>query len=195
MSLYEQVPPRHRYDGELEGLLPLLRKRAWGIGVAFPPGPQAEERQAEDKDWAWVVLRRGALVGVRVRGDLSMRNEIRIARNGEPETDEARAKWQKELEVFYRHLGVEEVLDGDTPATTNRHSYLLQEPHPNDQGKAAVRLLELREGELSPMKARCYRCLAEDGGVVTYCRWNHVGVKGQRCSRHGGSDWNREPEE
>ncbi|MFW6010843.1 MAG: hypothetical protein ACOC9H_02880 [Gemmatimonadota bacterium] len=188
-SLYQKVGPRHRYSGELKGLLPLLRKRAWGIGMAFPPGPASDQRQAEDRDWAWVVLPRGALVGVRIRGELGMRNEVRIARDEAPETEEARGRWETELQVFYRHLGIEEVLDGDTPATTNHNSYLLEPPHPNDEGKAAVRLLELREGELAPMKARCHRCLTEDGGTVTYCRWNHVGVRGQRCAKHGGNDW------
>lgn len=143
---------------------------------------EEKEARESDRDWAWVALPRGAVVGVRVRGDHSMRNELRIARPEAPKDDRARAKWEKEVEVFLDSFGITP-LDGETPA--ERDGWWLQEPHPNDEGKAAVRLLELRTGEMRPMVARCYRCLTEDGGVITEVQWNHVGITGQRCEKHG----------
>lgn len=85
---FARAPKRHRWTGTLAALFAELRRRA---GEA-------------DGGWAWAVLPHGALVSMRVRPD--GRRELRIARS-QPPPDRARGKWDREVETFVRHFGVE----------------------------------------------------------------------------------------
>lgn len=177
-SLYLRVSEAHRWSGPLSELLPALRPRAWKLGATCD-----EEDRRADRDWAWVVLPGGAIVGLRIRGDLWMRREIRIARQEKPEGERAEAAWEREIATFLRCFGIRP-LDGETPAGPD--GWWRQAPHIADQAKgvAAVRLLELREGEIRPGWALCHDCLHTTGEMRAVEWMPGARIDGQRCSEH-----------
>lgn len=176
--LFERVHPSRRYTGKLEHLLAFLRKDAYRIAQAA-----GRRERIEDKDFAWVVLRGGAIVGLRVRGDMDMRKEIRIARERRPETPESKKKWNAEVGTFLKHFGIT-ALDGDEPSDGT--GWLWLDPHPNDErkGAAAARFLELRAGEIRPGEARCYGCLTDTGEIRKIPWFAGGGIEGQACQDH-----------
>lgn len=178
--LYQRVKEEHRYAGKLSELLAYLRPKAFEIG-----GRTKATDCERDLDFAWVVLPRGAIVGLRIRQD-DMRRELRIARTERPKDEKAVQAWQSEVETFLKHFGIEP-LDGKTPAP-EKNGWLPLPSNPNDEAKgaAAVRFLELRHGEIEINRARCAKCWSESGEhVVT--EWFPVGgIEGQHCQRHAG---------
>lgn len=184
--LYLQVADSHRWDRPLGDLLRTLRPRAWKLGAGATDG----DREA-DRDWAWVVLPGGAVVGLRIRGDLWMRWELRIARQERPEGERAEAAWEREVETFLRYFGIRP-LDGQSPADPD--GWWRQPVHPRDveRGVAAVRLLELRPGEIRPGLARCHDCLLETGEIRVIEWAPGVSYKGQRCMGHATAAGRRE---
>lgn len=184
--LYLRVSEARRWNGPLSELLPVLRSEAWKLGAHSTD----TDREA-DRDWAWRVLPGGAIVGLRVRGDLWMRREIRIARQERPEGERAAAAWEREVSTFLEHFGIR-ALDGQTPA--GRNGWLRQPRHPNDEAKgvAAVRFLELRAGEIRPGRAFCYDCVQETGQCVVVEWTAGGGIDGQRCMRHATAAGHRD---
>lgn len=191
--LYQRAKEEQRYAGKLTELLPRLRREAFDIRGRGPksvrdegrPWNDVEERACRDRDldFAWVVLPRGAVVGLRIRNDLEMRKEVRIARTERPKDEKSATAWQFEVETFLKHFGIEP-LDGKTPAP-EKNGWLALPPHPNDEAKgvAAVRFIELRHGEIEPSRARCAKCW--DDGQFVVVLWEAVcGVDGQHCQAH-----------
>lgn len=176
--LFESVHPSHRYRGKLEHLLTFLRKDAYRLAQAA-----GEREREQDKDFAWVVLRGGAIVGLRIRGDMDMRKELRIARQQRPETAEAKKKWNAEIMTFLKHFQIVP-LDGDDPSDGT--GWLWLDPNPNDErkGVAAARFLQLRAGEIRPEQARCYGCLQDTGEVKVVEWFPGGGIEGQACREH-----------
>lgn len=176
--LYLQVSEAHRWAGPLSELLPALRPRAWKLAARCN-----EQDRAADRDWAWVVLPGGAIVGLRIRGELGMRHEVRIARQEKPEAERATAAWEREVATFLRHFGIVE-LDGETPA--DPEGWWREPPHRNDvaKGIAAVRLIQLRAGEIRPGVARCHDCLLETGEIHEIEWMPGARIEGQRCMNH-----------
>lgn len=162
--------PQHQWVGPLAKLLPELKRRAYKLG----PDKSDADREA-DQDWAWVVLRGGAIVGYRVRSDMYMRGELRIAR-AEALTNQT--KWLAELKTFMQHFALD-LVDGTQTALTPQTFYL-QPPHKNDKGKTAARFIQLRVGEVKPGRALCWAC-AQAGKNVEVEWWAAGGVGGQRC--------------
>lgn len=177
--LYLQVSEAHRWAGPLSELLPALRPRAWKLAARCN-----EQDRAADRDWAWVVLPGGAIVGLRIRGELGMRHEVRIARQEKPEGERATAAWEREVATFLKHFGIVE-LDGETPAGPDR-CWWRQPPHPNDvaKGVAAVRFIRLLHGEIRPGVARCHDCLLETGEIHEIEWMPGARIEGQRCMNH-----------
>lgn len=177
--LYLRVSEVHRWSGPLSELLAALRPRAWGLGKIS----DEQDRQA-DRDWAWVVLPGGAIVGFRIRGDLGMRHEVRIARQERPEGERAEAAWEREVATFLRHFGMVE-LDGETPAGPDG-CWWREPPHPNDvaKGVAAVRFLRLMHGEIRPGWALCHDCLHTTGEMRAVEWMPGARIVGQRCMEH-----------
>jgi len=162
--------PTHQWVGPLVKLLPALRKLAYEIG----PEKTDDDRNA-DTDWAWKVLRGGAVVSYRIRSDMHMRGEIRIAR-AEPLKNEA--KWMAEVRTFVKHFELT-MVDGTEPAK-DITTFMLQRPNVRDRQKTAVRFIQLRVGEVSPGRALCYACRQADRTVEIQW-WPAGGVEGQRC--------------
>lgn len=96
---YLKAGEQRRWGGKLAELLPALRPEAWKLG--------AEEKTAAGR-WAWRVLPGGAVVSLRIRGDMDLRRELRISRQERPETEEALGKWERELATFLKHFGIAE---------------------------------------------------------------------------------------
>ena len=191
--LYLRAREENRYAGKLPELITRLRREAFNIRGSGPksirdegrPWNEAEERacRERDLDFAWVVLPRGAIVGLRIRNDMDMRKELRIARQERPKDERATQAWQLEVETFLKHFGVEP-LDGKTPAP-EKNGFLALPPHPNDEAKgvAAVRFLELRHGEIEAGRSICARCVKH--GIVYVTEWWPAGgIDGQRCQAH-----------
>lgn len=182
-SLFDRVSPKHRWTGALGDLYPELKSRAWGIGHSHATPALEKLARETDDDFAWVVLPRGAVVGVRVRGDLSMRRELRIARPDAPEGTKAEKAWETECRVFCEAFGIAwPPLTGEEPS--DGCYWLRLPPNSKDEGKAALRLLELRKGELRPQVARCHKCLEEDGEYKEVPWYPGGGITGQHCPNH-----------
>lgn len=173
-SLFLQVPEWRRWTGPLEELLGAIRHDAYQLAQ-----DATEEDRAQDRDFAWRVLRRGAVVALRIRGDESFRREIRIAR-AEPLAD--RARWLLEVGIFVREFGLK-MLDGSTPADERGRCFVEIPPTARDEGKTAIRLLELFEGETLPGAGRCYRCWNLKGEHVSVAYVVGQGVH-QACTEH-----------
>lgn len=182
--LFARVAERHRWSGPLAELLPVLRRRAANVAAEAKSDQEERVRRDQDRDWAWVVLQGGAVIGLRVRGDLWMRKELRIARKETPKNVRALQAWEREVGTFLRHFGITP-LDGETPAP-EKGGWWRQPPHPNDvsKGGVAVRFLALLHGEIRPGWALCNDCLHETGEMHEV-EWTPLAaVRGQRCSEH-----------
>ena len=70
---------------------------------------------------------------------------------------------------------------GEDPC--HEEEWLIQDPHGDDEGKTAVRLLELRPGETTPNHAVCWDCRQKTGELVSIPWFAHGGAEGQRCVR------------
>lgn len=92
---FESADEQHRWTGTLEKLGVELRDRAW---------------KAKGQ-WAYVVLRGGALVAMRVigSGDRAFHKQLRIARQGVKTYD----KFPAEVAVFQRHMGCADWVAGE----------------------------------------------------------------------------------
>src|SRR5690606_41534592 len=62
-------------------------------------------------------------------------------------------------------------------------------PHRNDvaKGIAAVRLIQLRAGEIRPGVARCHDCLLETGEIHEIEWMPGARIEGQRCMNHAAA--------
>lgn len=138
-----QVGKARQWKGKLAPLFGTLAQEA-----RHAPATGHAER-AVDRDFHWRVLPQGAVVGVRVRYDQDGRYELRIARADRPETNEQLEKWHREIATFLKHFEITPVR-GDTPAEADDGWYFELPPNPNDKGKAAFRLIQLRKGEVRP---------------------------------------------
>lgn len=148
---FERAPKERRYTGKLSDLFAVLKHEAF---------VKAQDADSADNPWAWRVLPGGAFVGLQIWHD--MRKEVRIARIKAPETLEAREAWERETQVFRKHLGIEAW-----------HRML---PTPEDEKCAAVRYCELRPGEIAPEVGECGAC----GKEIRYEA--ALGATGQRCT-------------
>jgi len=128
---FERAPEEHRWSGTLDELWPVLRKQAYEIAAATPPG---QER------WAWFVLPRGALVALRIRPDF--RKELRIARGERPDTADAKLRWEREIETFLKHFGCERWQRVDEPESRG----------------VAARFIQLYSNEHAVGLSRCADC-------------------------------------
>lgn len=174
---YQQAGEHRRWGGRLAELLPALRPEAWKLG--------ADEKTAAGR-WAWRVLPGGAVVSLRIRGDMDLRRELRISRGERPETEAARGRWEQELSTFLKHFGVTEV--SKTPATAPGGFFcrLPADPKDTERGGVAVRWIELRKGETSPGKALCYRC--REAGRAVAVEWFPPAGLSQVCNFHIGEE-------
>lgn len=175
---YQRAAEQRKWGGRLAELLPALRPEAWRLG--------ADEKTSAGR-WAWRVLPGGAVVSLRIRGDMDVRRELRISRQERPETDEARERWERELQTFLRHFGVTEV-DARTPAPAPTGYFVRLPPDPEDEarGGIAVRWIELRIGETSPGKGLCYRC--REAGRTVAVEWFPPAARLQMCNYHIGEE-------
>lgn len=157
--------PDHQWTGDLPGLFKRLLKEAPDTnGSAF----------------AWRVLPRGAVVGVRIHPQ-HLRPELKIARSEAPTTPDGWARWEHEVGTFLKQFGITPVLNGE-PAPDDK-GWMPLPPPAEDEGKAAARFLQLRKGETSPGKARCHPC--HEAGVARPIEWfPGGGVTGQNCMGH-----------
>ena len=164
-QLYLKVPKERRWRAPgLRGVLPLLISR-W----------RGHEQKPE---WEWVVMPGGAVISYRECADRDGRGEIRIAR-AEPLDPEKRDKWEHEVRTFCEAWAITPTA-GDSPCYGEE--WLWQDPHPDDEGKTAARILELRRGEIRPGIAVCFDCL-EGTGELVEVQWFAAGPTGQRCTR------------
>lgn len=148
---FGRAPLERRYTGKLAELPAKLRAEAYRVAAANDaPG------------WAWAVLPHGALVALQVTEiERCIRKRWRIARRGRPETDEQRAKWERELATFEKHLGLAEGYEAaDTPDAVGAERIYTQ----------------LFPGELAPGQGRCGRCGADVRYEPMY------GAEGQACN-------------
>ncbi len=106
--------------------------------------------------WVHQMLPGGALFALR-RQEGAVRLELRIARQHEPLTDTGRERWATEIETFLKHFRITPV-DGMRPCEDAGRFWLVIPNQPSDEGKAVVRLLELRIGEVEPGRAICHAC-------------------------------------
>ena len=167
-SLYDQVNEGRRWKAPLHTLLPELRKQAWAE-LDRPHGPPEL-----DDNFAWVVLPKSALVALRIRPDLGMRAELRLART-EPLTEASRPKWEQEVAVFLAHFDLKE-LNGNTPCTEPGQSrQYVRHVEARDAGKTAARFMQLRLGEVVVGRGLCCHCGA-------YVPWESPFGLAQACS-------------
>lgn len=163
---FDALPPERRWTLPLSDLLPVLRLRVWQNRANV-----TEQEFKRDGGWEWVGLPKGAFVFLRVRPDPEHRMELRIARS-EPLTNPG--AWDREVGVFMNVFGLQ-IVDGTIQADADRTYYIEQPLQPRDEGKAAIRLLELRHGEVRPGVGLCGQC-----GVETPVEWPYMPT-GLRC--------------
>ncbi len=147
-----------------------------------------------DGGWYWRALPRGAVVALRRRHDLSGRRELRIARLDAPDTPAGWRAWTAEVAVFLTRFVIK-ALDGETPCSRPGREWYQVRNEPRDQGKAAVRLQELRRAEVKPGRAICQDCLNETGEIREIEWFPGATAEGQRCSTHAVQAGNRHLEE
>lgn len=172
---FDAAKPARRWTGSLIDLLVNLRHEAYEIGAGAN-----EQMRAEDKDFAWRILPRGAVVCLRMRADLhGMRRELRICRNEPLRNPQA---FELEVQTFLTQFRLKE-LDGHTPATERSTCYVRIENTKRDEGKSVVRMIELLTGEIRPGIARCHRCHC--AGRQTEVEYHAAdAIVGQHCVEH-----------
>lgn len=174
---YEKAGPNRRWGGRLAELLPALRPEAWKLG--------AEETSGAGR-WAWRILPGGAVVSLRIRGDMDLRRELRISRQERPETDEAKRRWEQELATFLKHFELTEISKTPAPSATGYFCRLDPDPEDEARGGIAVRWIELRKGETTPGKGVCYRC--REAGRAVAVEWIPQAGLSQMCNFHIGEE-------
>lgn len=102
---FEAADEQHRWTGTLEKLGQELRNRAWNA----------------KGQWAYVTLRGGALVAMRVigKGDKAFHKQLRIARRGVKTFD----KFPAEVKVFQAHMGCADWLAGEVKHEAGAESF------------------------------------------------------------------------
>lgn len=184
--MFLQAPRSHRWAESLPDLYATLEAEAKGREK-----PTRPERDF-DRDFAWRVLRGGAVVGLRIRYDLDYRTELRIARAGEIETDDQQTKWDREVATFLKHFRIN-VVDGTEPADEEHNDWGEMPLTTHDDGKAVARFIQLRTGEVAPGKAVCHPC--REAGVAKPAPWfPGGGIKGQNCNAHAFQEGRRHTE-
>lgn len=174
---YEALPRSRQYDGgSLGGLWALLK------GEVGQEATTTDE-VTQDTGWRWRALPRGALVALRRRHDLWNRLELRIARFDAPTSPAGWRAWTAEVMVFLSHFAIRP-LDGETPCTEPGREWFRVPNQERDEGKAAVRLQELREAEVKPGRAICHDCLQRTGEVKEIEWYPGARIHGQRCPIH-----------
>lgn len=177
-ALFDTMPRARRFEGgSLGALWSLLNREA-----KEKDEPKTEEIR-KDLGWHWRVLPRGAVVALRIRPDLWHRRELRLARPEAPKDAAGWRMWAAEVGVFLKMFHVRAV-DGTIPCEQEGRDWYQVRNEERDEGKAAVRLQELRHGEVKPGRAICHDCLTETGDIKEI-EWNPVaGITGQRCNHH-----------
>lgn len=174
---YAKAPAKRRWSGsELSAVYLALEQETRDRYVT-------KEELAADQGWAWRILPRGLVIALR-RHKHCNRLELRIARVDAPTDDDGWRRWKTEVGVVLKKFAVK-VLDGSTPCQHEGWEWYEVPPQkrPQDDGKAAVRYLELREGEISPERARCWghpRLFGEELEVEWF---PGSSVKNQLCER------------
>lgn len=174
MTAFEEAPGDHQWPGKLGAMIKTLRRRY---------------RSTVGDRWEWFIVKRGAVISYREVAN--SRGEIRIARD-QPLLESQRAAWDKEVWVFCAAWSIVPVT-GTSPCDGDE--WLIQEPHAEDEGKTAMRLLELRPGEVTPGHAVCWDCLQKTGELVSVPWFCHGGPSGQRCNQCALKAGQREEEE
>lgn len=157
------------YTGEPGELIPGLRRQAWSRQRT-----KGSVEREQDKDWMWVTVegKTSAMVAYRIRADMEMRGEIRIAVpaldtvEATHEVIEVVAAWLMKAHGYTRTGGAAVALGGDV-----WYEHVVE---PNSK-----RYLELRSGELRPHVSRCLDCREE----IT---WNPSYGASNRCNRCAG---------
>lgn len=170
------------WPGGLDTLFVTLRREAM-------ESEPSKQEILEDRGWHARILPRGALVAMRRRPDLGpgeTRLELRIARKEAPSTGDGWQRWHDEIAVFLKRFEIEAV-GGSKPCERAGRQWLVTSlapnGHPNDEGKAAVRLVELREAEVRPGRALCIDCYTRDGRRREV-EWGGFAPAGHRCGPH-----------
>lgn len=131
-SDYRRMPEARRWGGKLAGLMPVITREA----------------RVNGGRWAWRILPRGAVVGVRLRVDGS--TVLRIARR----SAETGAAWERELAVFLRELGCEDWTPEENVSPAEHHAVaLFVEPPPGKLAPAEPESLGLFGTEASKQKS------------------------------------------
>lgn len=158
------------YTGEPGELIPGLRRQAWSSQRT-----KGVVERDQDKDWLWVTVElpeTSAVVAYRIRADMEMRGEIRVAvpeSGSVEETHEAVetvVAWLMKAHGYRRTGGANVALGADI--------WFEHVVEVNSK-----RYLELRSGELRPHVSRCLDCREE-------IKWNPSFGATNRCNRCAG---------
>lgn len=119
---YLRMPEARRWGRRLADLMPALKREA----------------RVNGGRWAWRILPRGAVVGLRLRTDGS--TVLRIARR----SAETGAAWEREVAVFLRELGCEDWTRQEDGAGDVDHAVaIFVDPLPGRVDKADAKPLDL----------------------------------------------------
>lgn len=165
------------WDGTLADLVQVLRREA------FELAPLSNQQMREqDTDFAWRMHANGIAVCLRMRDDLgALRRELRFAKK-EPHSPAAERRFVLAVETMMKELGYR-VLDGKTPCDARGQCYVRFPNTKRDEGRLAVRYIELMVGEISPGVARCHRC--HMAGVFNEVEFfPGDAISGQHCVQH-----------
>lgn len=169
--------PSRQWSRSLPDLLQELRREAFELGAM-----SNETMREQDGDFAWRVLPNGIAVCLRVRDDLgAIRRELRFAKK-EPHSVAGEKRFLLEAQTILKQLEHRE-LDGRTPADARGQCYVRMPNTKRDEGRLAVRFVELLVGEISPTAARCHRC--HKSGVFNAVPFRPGdAISGQHCVEH-----------
>jgi hypothetical protein len=112
---YLAASPHRRWTQPLAGLRRVL---------------QAEASRLRG-EWAWRILRHGAVVAMRLRADFWC--ELRISRRKAPEDDQAWALWEREVAIFTRELGIEGWQREDDPEASGVAVRFIERAQPAEE--------------------------------------------------------------
>lgn len=168
---------RRLWGGTLADLVQELRREAFELGAM-----SNEQVREKDGDFAWRRLPSGIAVCLRVRDDMgAIRREMRFARK-EPHSVAGERRFMLEVQTAMVELGYKE-LNGTTPADARGQCYVRLPNTARDEGRLAVRFVELLVGEISPGTARCHRChMAGTFNAVPFRPGD--AISGQHCVEH-----------